>query len=89
MSFTSLEELRSLVKLIDTSFEQIEHACVAQGRDLPSLHQPSNPQSEAILTSPDVIKAGSMITAAAFQLAAAVRPSTLSLFGQSLQVRMQ
>ena len=85
-SFTSLQELQALVNLINTSFDEIKHACTTQGKDFPSLHEPFDLQAEAIVVFPEVLKAGSVITAAASQLATAVRPPTLSVFAQALQV---
>ncbi len=79
VSFTALQELRTLGNLVSAAIDQIEQACVSQGKDLPTLDQPSNPQSEAILLQPDVAKASNVIIAAASQLIAAVRPPTVSL----------
>ncbi|KAI0795374.1 S-adenosyl-L-methionine-dependent methyltransferase [Irpex lacteus] len=79
VSFTALEELRTLGNLVSAAIDKIEQACVSQGKDLPALSQPSNPQSEAILLQPDVAEASNVIIAAASQLIAAVRPPTVSL----------
>ncbi|KAI0087132.1 S-adenosyl-L-methionine-dependent methyltransferase [Irpex rosettiformis] len=82
-AFTSLRELEALVQLINSSFHEIKHACITQGKDFPFLNEPSTLESEAIVVSPEVVKAGSVITAAAYQLVAAVRPPTLTLFAQA------
>ena len=76
-SFTSLQELQALVNLINTSFDEIKHACTTQGKDFPSLHEPFDLQAEAIVVSPEVLKAGSVITAAASQLASVPRQTSL------------
>ena len=81
--FRSLSELRALGNLINTSIDQIEQACQSQGKDLPSLNEPSSAESEAILLLPDVMKASNVIVAAAAQLTAAVRPPTISLFAHA------
>lgn len=81
--FRSLSELRALGNLINSSIDQIEQACQSQGKDLPSLHEPSSTESEAILLLPDVMKASNVIVAAAAQLTAAVRPPTISLFAHA------
>ena len=86
-SFRSLRELRALGNLINSSIDQIEQACQSQGKDLPSLHEPSSAESEAILLLPDVMKASNVIVAAAAQLTAAVRPPTISLFAHAHLVR--
>ena len=83
----SLGELRALGNLINSSIDQIEQACQSQGKDLPSLNEPSSAESEAILLLPDVMKASNVIVAAAAQLTAAVRPPTISLFAHAHLVR--
>ncbi|KAI0084838.1 S-adenosyl-L-methionine-dependent methyltransferase [Irpex rosettiformis] len=84
-SFTSLQELRELVKLVNTSFTGIEKACATQKTDLPALNGTFSWQTEGILNDPEVEKASSVITAAASQLAAAVRSPMLSLFAVANQ----
>ncbi|KAI0795363.1 S-adenosyl-L-methionine-dependent methyltransferase [Irpex lacteus] len=84
-SYTSLNELRELVKLINTSFRDMEKAVEAQGTDLPALNGSFSWEAEGVINDPEVEKASSVITAAASQLAAAVRSPMLSLFAVANQ----
>ena len=85
-SYTSLQELRELVKLVNTSFEDIEKACTTKNADLPALNGTFSWEAEGILNDPEVERASSVITAAASQLSAAVRSPMLSLFATANQV---
>lgn len=84
----SLEELRTLVKLIKTSVDTIEKTFLTNNQPFPSLDGPSNPQSEAIRMSPGVQQAGNVLIAASSQLIANVRPPSTTAFLTSIQVRI-
>ncbi|KAI0082907.1 hypothetical protein BDY19DRAFT_981725 [Irpex rosettiformis] len=45
----SLLKLRALGNLINTAIDQIGQVCYTQDKNLPSLHEPSTTESEAIL----------------------------------------
>ena len=87
-SLPGLQELRALANLINHSIDELEQVCVSQGKDIPLLSEPADRQAEAMLFSPEAIKAGSLITAAAAQLAAATRPSLFTTVQTSFSVNM-
>lgn len=72
--FPGLQELRALAKLINDGADQLEQVCLAQGKDIPPLNEPTTLEAESILLSPDAAKATSLIVAATAQLSALVRP---------------
>ncbi|KAI0695021.1 O-methyltransferase [Cytidiella melzeri] len=84
----SLEELHALVKLIKTSADSIEKACITANQPFPALHKPFNPQSEGIRMSPEVQEAGDIIVAAAAQLTAFVRAPPVSAVATALQFHL-
>ncbi len=67
----------------------MEKAVEAQGTDLPALNGSFSWEAEGVINDPEVEKASSVITAAASQLAAAVRSPMLSLFAVANQVFFQ
>jgi hypothetical protein len=88
-SFSSLQELRALANLINTSIDQLEQACNAQDKDLPSPHKPIDSDSESILLSDKCIDANSIIVSAASQLLASVRHPIMTMFCHVAQVRIR
>lgn len=82
----TLRELRALSDLIHRSIEKIEHVCATSGSSLPSLHDPFNPDEEAIFADAQVQEQGAIAVAAASQLIAALRPPPVTLGIHALQV---
>jgi hypothetical protein len=84
----ALAELKALANIILSSVEQIEAACAANSFTYPSPDSTFTLESEAPRMHPAIQSAGSLITSAAAQLTALVRPAPLSLFDTSQQVNL-
>ena len=87
-SQNALAELKALANIIQSSVEQIEAACAANSFTYPSPDSTFTLESEAPRMHPAIQSAGSLITSAAAQLTALVRPAPLSLFDTSQQVNL-
>ena len=81
-----MDQLKALAKLVNDSVAEIEKSCIARNVIFPSLSEPFTPESEAARADHAVIEAAGIITAAASQLIALVRPAPLTLFMRSIQV---
>jgi hypothetical protein len=73
---STLQELKALSRLISQSIDAIEGTLQSRGQKFPSLSEPFSTESEASRMAADVLDECSVITAAAAQLVAAVRPPT-------------
>ncbi|KAK7014078.1 hypothetical protein VNI00_019427 [Paramarasmius palmivorus] len=76
----SLTPTRVLLELIQKNVEVLEKACAASGTDIPDLHLPFHPSTEAFRTNPDAAEASNVIVAAAQQLAATLAPPQVALY---------
>ena len=83
----ALAELKALANIILSSVEEIEAVCAANSFTYPSPDLTFTLESEAPRMHPAIQSAGSLITSAAAQLTALVRPAPLSLFDTSQQVK--
>ncbi|KAG6860898.1 hypothetical protein C0995_006337 [Termitomyces sp. Mi166 len=72
--------IRQLLKLITESVDKLEAACDASGHQVPALHAPFSPQSEAFRASPDAAEAVKVICAAALQMEATLAPPEHSFY---------
>lgn len=81
-----MDQLKALAKLVNDSVAEIEKSCTARNVVFPSLSEPFTPESEAARADLAVVEAAGVITAAASQLIALVRPAPLTLFMRSIQV---
>lgn len=84
----ALAELKALANIILSSVEEIEAVCAANSFTYPSPDSTFTLESEAPRMHPAIQSAGSLITSAAAQLTALVRPAPLSLFDTSQQVKL-
>jgi hypothetical protein len=82
-----LAELKALANIIQTSVQQIEEVVSANSYTYPSSNSTFSFESEAPRMHPVIQSAGSMITSAAAQLTALVRPAPLALFDIAQQVK--
>jgi hypothetical protein len=83
-----LAELKALANIILSSVEQIEAVVVANSFTYPSADSTFSLESEAPRMHPDIQSAGSLITSAAAQITALVRPAPLSLWDTAQQVKL-
>ncbi|KAI0059947.1 S-adenosyl-L-methionine-dependent methyltransferase [Artomyces pyxidatus] len=81
----SLAELKALADIIKASVERIEQTVNAHSLTFPSPHTSFSPESEAARNLPEVIAAGSLISAAASQLSALVQPPPLTIISLAMQ----
>ncbi|PPQ95287.1 hypothetical protein CVT26_014861 [Gymnopilus dilepis] len=71
---------RQLVDLISASLTTLEKSCQAKGVDIPDLHAPFHPSTEAFRADPAAAEAANVISAAALQLAAILTPPQVTLY---------
>jgi hypothetical protein len=83
-----LAELKALANIILSSVEQIEAVVTANSFTFPSSDSSFSLESEAPRMHPDVHSASSLITSAAAQLTALVRPAPLTVFDVMMQVKL-
>ncbi|THG98133.1 hypothetical protein EW026_g3996 [Hermanssonia centrifuga] len=81
----AVKDLRALSRLINTSIDQIENEMLSRGQTYPLLSEPYSPETEEPRMAPDILAAGSIITAAAAQLIASVSIPVVSALVTSLQ----
>jgi hypothetical protein len=84
----SLAELRLLGNIIQSSIEQIEAVAISNNFTFPSQDSPFNFKSEAPCFHPAIDSAGMLITSAAAQLMALVRPAPRTIADISMQVKL-
>ncbi|KAH9993364.1 S-adenosyl-L-methionine-dependent methyltransferase [Russula vinacea] len=84
----ALAELKALANIIQTSVQQIEEVVSANSYTYPSSNSTFSFESEAPRMHPVIQSAGSMITSAAAQLTALVRPAPLALFDIAQQFHL-
>jgi hypothetical protein len=89
VSRDSLAELKTLGNIIQSSIEQIEAVVSANSFTFPSPDSTFSPESDAPLKHPAIQSAGSLITSAAAQLTALVRPAPFSVLDTSTQVSLE
>jgi hypothetical protein len=82
----SLAELKALAGIIQSSIEQIEATVTANSFTFPASDSIFTPETEAPRMHPAIMSAGSLITSAAAQLTALVRPAPMTLFDITMQV---
>ena len=82
----ALQEIKALSLLIAQSVDSIEKVLLSRGQQFPSPHEPFTKESEASRMAPDVLPSCGIITAAAAQLIAAVRPPAASAMFTAAQV---
>jgi hypothetical protein len=83
-----LGELKALTNIILSSVEQIEAVVIANSFTYPSPNSKFSLESEAPRMHPVIQSAGSLITSAAAQLTALVRPAPLALYDIAQQVKL-
>jgi hypothetical protein len=83
-----LAELKALGNIIQSSIEQIEAVVSANSFIFPSPDSTFSPESDAPHKHPAIQSATSLITSAAAQLIAHVRPAPLSVLDTSTQVNL-
>jgi hypothetical protein len=83
-----LAELKALGNIIQSSIEQIEAVVSANSFIFPSPDSTFSLESDAPHKHPDIQSATSLITSAAAQLIARVRPAPLSVLDSSTQVNL-
>jgi hypothetical protein len=88
VSLNALAELKALGNIIQSSIEQIEAVVSANSFIFPSPDSTFSTESDAPLKHPAVQSATSLITSAAAQLIARVRPAPLSVLDASTQVNL-
>ena len=88
MPLDGLAELKALGNIIQSSIEQIEAVVSANSFIFPSADSTFSLDSDAPHTHPDIQSATSLITSAASQLIARVRPAPLSVMDSSTQVNL-
>ncbi|KAF9564158.1 S-adenosyl-L-methionine-dependent methyltransferase [Agrocybe pediades] len=71
---------RQLVQLITASLDALEKSTAASGTQIPDLHAPFHPATEAFRSDPAAAEAANVIGAAALQLAAILIPPQVSLY---------
>jgi len=81
-----LAELKALANIIQSSVGDIEAAVNANAFTFPSPKTPFSFESEAPHMHPSIQAAGSLITSAAAQLMAIVRPAPLVILDVTMQV---
>lgn len=84
----ALSELKALANIIQSSIEQIEATVTANSFTFPSSASTFSFETEAPRMHPAIASAGSLITSAAAQLMALVRPAPLTLFDITMQVML-
>lgn len=82
----TIQELKALSDIIKTSIDQIERTTKANGLVFPSPHTAFSPETEAARLLPDVVDAVSLVTAAAAQLTAYVRPPPMTVCSMAMLV---
>ena len=75
--------LRQLLELMTRSLDTLEKECELKDLDIPDLHAPFHPSSEAFRSDPIAAEAASIISTAALHLFAILAPPHVSLY-QSL-----
>ncbi|KAK7056304.1 hypothetical protein VNI00_002857 [Paramarasmius palmivorus] len=75
-----MSSTRILLELIQKNIEVLEKACAASGTEIPDLHSPFHPSTEAFRANPDAAEASNVIAAAAQQLAATLIPPQVALY---------
>lgn len=88
MTDITFQELRTLNAFITSSLDSIESTLQARGQQFPSPSQPFTPETEAPRNAPDVMVSCQILTAAATQLIAAVRPPGITAITTATQVRV-
>jgi hypothetical protein len=83
-----LAELKALANIILSSVEQIEAVVTANSFTYPSADSTFSLESEAPRMHPVIQSAGSLITSAAAQITALVRPALFSLWDTAQQVTL-
>lgn len=78
MSLTS--SARQLLEIMTSSLDALEKATDANNTQIPDLHAPFHPASEAFRADPAAAEAANVISAAALQLAAILLPPQVSLY---------
>lgn len=73
-------QIRTLVDMINKNITLLEELCEADGTNIPDLHTPFHPTSEAFRTNPDAAEACKVTIAAAHQLAAILAPPSHALY---------
>jgi hypothetical protein len=86
MSKDTLEELKALAAIIQSSIKRIEDVVNVNSYTFPSSDSTFSPETEAPRMHPVIHEAGSYITSAAAQLITLVRPAPLTLLDVSMQV---
>jgi hypothetical protein len=89
VSLDALAELKALGNIIQSSIEQIEAIVSANSFIFPSPDSTFSPESDAAHKHPAIQSATSLITSAASQLLARVRPAPLSVLDASTQVNLR
>lgn len=82
----ALHELKALSRLITRSIESIESTLGSRGEAFPRADEPFAMQTEACRMAPDILQACGVVSSAAAQLIACVRPAGLSLLVTAQQV---
>lgn len=77
---TSLAPLRALLRIIEHSIDKIEDNCRSRGLDFPLLDEPFTPENDAARLDPVVQYQTRLITAASYQLIAAVQQPQATIF---------
>jgi hypothetical protein len=88
VSLDGLAELKALGNIIQSSIEQIEAVVSANSFIFPSPDSTFSLESDAPHKHPAIQSATSLITSAAAQLIARVRPAPLSVLDLSTQVNL-
>ncbi|KAI0049516.1 S-adenosyl-L-methionine-dependent methyltransferase [Auriscalpium vulgare] len=82
----TIEQLKALSEIIQTSIQRIEEATSSHSLSLSSLDTPVSAETlEAAYALPDVVAAGVFITAAAGQLTSIVRPPAMTVLNYAMQ----
>jgi hypothetical protein len=89
VSLDALAELKALGNIIQSSIQQIETVLSANSFVFPSPDSTFSLESDAPHKHPAIQSATSLITSAATQLIARVRPAPLSVIDTSTQVNLR
>ena len=84
----ALAELKALGNIIQSSIKEIEETVTTNSFTYPSPGSTFSFETEAPRLHPAILSAGSLITSAAAQLTALVRPAPLTLFDITMQVTL-
>ena len=73
-------QVRQLLDVLTKSVDTLEKACAERGTTIPDLYEPFTPSSEEFRADAKAGEAASIISAAAFHIAAIVAPPQASLY---------